>query len=57
MIDPGPLKALSDTEEDYDSSPPAPVSEGMDGDEFGWYFAFVLGVIIFVIFAIGSCKG
>lgn len=57
MIDPGPLKALSDTEEDCESGPPVPVSEGMDGDTFGTYFAFVLGVVIFIIFAIGSCKG
>ncbi len=57
MIDPGPLKALSDTEEDCESGPPVPVSAGMDGDEFGWYVAIVLGVVIFFIFAIGSLKG
>lgn len=56
MVDPGPLKALSDTEEDYESSPPTPVGS-MDGEQFGTLFAIGVAVVIFLIFLVGACKG
>lgn len=52
MVDPGPLKALSDSSEREGSPGPS-----LEGEEFGRRLAYGLAVVIFIIFLIGSCKG
>lgn len=52
MVDPGPLKALSDTsEEGGDESP------SMEGEEFGFRCAIGVAVVVFFLFLIGAMKG